>query len=340
MLTLSACMFTSCGDDEEDEPFGGGGSSEYISFGGSLSQFPMTGGNQTLIVTSGGPIVSWNSTQDWAWATLNGSSVTVSTGINTTGRSRNASITFSNSSGDEYVMSVFQRGDSQSDPGGNNPGGGDNPGGDNPGGGNNPGGSNSAPAAPQNLRVTEIGSAALPNCILRWDDSQGATKYIIYRSTSSSGSFSQIGTSEYSSYSDQTIRVGNVYYYKVKASNSYGTSDFSNVAECNFKDSRKPGPANIRSARASGGKIYVSWSIPTDASYGEPTSGRLLVLEPSSGETCEIETFSARTTSTSFAYGMWVNSYDTVKFGIELINDYGSSIKEIWYNTSTDQFIY
>ncbi|MBQ6892814.1 MAG: hypothetical protein IJN48_01290, partial [Clostridia bacterium] len=53
----------------------------------------------------------------------------------------------------------------------------------------------------------------------------GASGYIIYRSTSASGSYSQIGTTTSKTYTDTTTKVGTTYYYKVKqyVSNAYGS---------------------------------------------------------------------------------------------------------------------
>ncbi len=53
----------------------------------------------------------------------------------------------------------------------------------------------------------------------------GATGYIIYRSTSSDGTYSEIGTTKSTTYTDTTGKVGTTYYYKVKQykANAYGS---------------------------------------------------------------------------------------------------------------------
>ncbi len=54
-----------------------------------------------------------------------------------------------------------------------------------------------------------------------WSKVTGANGYEIYRSTSKSGTYSLIGTSKSTSYTDKTAKVNQTYYYKVKAANGY-----------------------------------------------------------------------------------------------------------------------
>jgi kumamolisin len=83
-----------------------------------------------------------------------------------------------------------------------------------------------APSAPQNLKAT-AGSASVA---LSWTASALATKYVVYRGTSSAaGSMTAISTATTNSYTDSNLSNGTTYYYAVKASNSAGSSDFSTV---------------------------------------------------------------------------------------------------------------
>ena len=87
-------------------------------------------------------------------------------------------------------------------------------------------GSGSAPPAPKFVRATD------GNCnsvTVTWRASNGATGYQIWRgTTTSSSSAVQIGTSSTLSFVDTTPFPGATYYYWVKATNSCGTSGFSN----------------------------------------------------------------------------------------------------------------
>ena len=52
---------------------------------------------------------------------------------------------------------------------------------------------------------------------LKWTAVEGAEKYVVYRSTSSSGEYTEIGTTSKTSFTDKTSNTGKKYCYKVKA---------------------------------------------------------------------------------------------------------------------------
>jgi kumamolisin len=81
------------------------------------------------------------------------------------------------------------------------------------------------PSAPQNLSAT-AGNAKVT---LNWTASTSATQYLVYRRTSSYGSFSQIATTSGASYVNSNLTNNTTYYYYVKASNSAGTSAASST---------------------------------------------------------------------------------------------------------------
>ncbi len=62
-----------------------------------------------------------------------------------------------------------------------------------------------------------------------WAASSGATSYTVYRATSPRrlARKTSLGTTSGTSFNDTTATPGKTYYYYVKASNTYGTSDFS-----------------------------------------------------------------------------------------------------------------
>ena len=84
--------------------------------------------------------------------------------------------------------------------------------------------SGSAPTAPTlNTPVASSGKVALT-----WSAPTGATRYTLLRSTTSGSEASYKTGLTSASYNDTSVTNGTTYYYKVTASNSFGTSPLSN----------------------------------------------------------------------------------------------------------------
>ena len=64
---------------------------------------------------------------------------------------------------------------------------------------------------------------------LTWNAVAGATSYEVYRSTSQSGTYSLLGTTAATSYTNTGAVAGTTYYYKVKAICGNGASAYSNI---------------------------------------------------------------------------------------------------------------
>ena len=87
----------------------------------------------------------------------------------------------------------------------------------------NPG---TAPSLPTNVSATD---GTYTNKIqVTWTASSGATSYTVYRSIFRQSVKIPLGTITGTSFDDTSASPGRIYYYWVKASNSYGTSGFSN----------------------------------------------------------------------------------------------------------------
>lgn len=196
---------------------------------------------------------------------------------------------------------------------------------DNTGGNNQGGGSTSQkPSVPTGLSGSWGGPAAYPYVSLSWNSVSNATSYIIYRSSSASGSYSQIGESTYASYMDQNVSIGKTYYYKVKASNNAGTSDYSSYASVTIEDQRTPGPVTYGNCTATSTQITLRWSVPTDPSYGKPTKFILRLYEPTYNTWVDAQELSGTATSATFNFGMWIDSSGYVKCAIISYNENGS----------------
>ncbi|PWI49348.1 hypothetical protein CEE45_02095 [Candidatus Heimdallarchaeota archaeon B3_Heim] len=85
------------------------------------------------------------------------------------------------------------------------------------------------PSPPLNLSITsDTTQIVLTWTIPQTDSGYTITEYIIYRSSISGGSYSNLATTSELSYIDTTVLAGNTYYYVVTAINSIGESEVSN----------------------------------------------------------------------------------------------------------------
>ena len=96
------------------------------------------------------------------------------------------------------------------------------------------------PAAPANLTaVSPNNSGAKKSQVtLIWDDNADDEQvYHIERSTDASGGFVEIGTAaaDATTYQDQAVESRTTYFYRVRASNAGGYSDYSNTAAVTVK---------------------------------------------------------------------------------------------------------
>lgn len=150
---------------------------------------------------------------------------------------------------------------------------------DNPGGGG--GNTEPVPSAPTNLTAEQAGPKAYAYVALSWDYNSSADHYVVYRSTSSSGTYSKIGTTYSYNYSDENIVDKKTYYYKVTAANSSGQeSGFSNVASVTIDKTivESPAPPTIKTAKASnnGTTLTITWDYVVNGAHSAPTEVTLV----------------------------------------------------------------
>ena len=81
-----------------------------------------------------------------------------------------------------------------------------------------------APAAPTGL----VATAGITQVTLSWTPSTAATSYQIQRGTATGGPYTTVGISPGSTYTDSGLTKGTTYYYVVTATNTGGTSAYSN----------------------------------------------------------------------------------------------------------------
>ncbi len=92
---------------------------------------------------------------------------------------------------------------------------------------------------------------------LSWDAVDNAASYAVYRSTSKTGTYSRLGTTEADFFLDTTGAIGTTYYYKVKAlaGSDDGNSSYSNCVTGSSQYAREL----KLSVTLSGGKPQLAW---------------------------------------------------------------------------------
>jgi hypothetical protein len=80
------------------------------------------------------------------------------------------------------------------------------------------------PSTPRNVSASTNNTTSIR---VSWNPVQDADKYVISRSTSSSGYYSTVKETSSSSWTDYGVDMARKYYYKVKAKNEAGSSNYS-----------------------------------------------------------------------------------------------------------------
>ena len=121
--------------------------------------------------------------------------------------------------------------------------------------------------------VTSGNNAATGKVTLKWNAIEGATKYEIWRATSSKGTYTRMYTTVYTSYTNTSSYAGYTYYYKVKAicgTNTEANSGFSSVkkrtcdcARPNVKISLKNGDPRLTWDKVDGASSYTIYRATT-----------------------------------------------------------------------------
>jgi fibronectin type 3 domain-containing protein len=123
------------------------------------------------------------------------------------------------------------------------------------------------PLPPQNVQASD---GTFSNRIrITWSASVGASYYELYRSDVPGADFLRIAQLSTTSYDDQGIVLGRTYYYKVKACNSYGCSDFSE-ADAGFAAASAPGaPQNVQASDGTySDRVRITWDpVPGASRY-------------------------------------------------------------------------
>jgi fibronectin type 3 domain-containing protein len=119
-----------------------------------------------------------------------------------------------------------------------------------------------APAAPTGLQAT----AASTQVSLSWNASTGATSYHVKRSTTTGGSYTQVGAPASTSFTDTGLANGTKYFYVVSAVNSAGES--ANSSEVNGTPTaplQTPAAPTGLGATAGNAQVSLTWTASSGA---------------------------------------------------------------------------
>ena len=119
-------------------------------------------------------------------------------------------------------------------------------------------------AAPT-VKATYMGASGKP--YLRWNAVANASQYEVYRATTKSGTYTLLGTTTATSYTDNKAGSGYTYYYKVKALAANGIeSDYSAVVAGICHCAKPTVKATYMGAT---GKPYIRWNAVANVSKYE-----------------------------------------------------------------------
>ncbi len=119
-----------------------------------------------------------------------------------------------------------------------------------------------APAAPTGLNAT---AASQTQINLSWNASSGATSYILEQSVNGSTGWGQVYSGPATSYSNTGLTANTTYYYRIKASNSGGTSAYTSNSSTTTLPNAPATPTGLSATAASQTQINVGWSSVSGA---------------------------------------------------------------------------
>ncbi len=171
------------------------------------------------------------------------------------------------------------------------------------------GGTCTPPAAPAGLTATASGTTGIN---LSWGAVAGATEYRIYRSTTSGGPYTQVGTSATTSFADSGLTCNTAYHYVVRAFAGCESIN-SNQASATTGACDPGGPCTAATLYTNGFESatgLAGWTKGSFVAFGSTTSWR------------GVQTCTARTGTRVFRYGglACTDNYGSGNFNYAQIN--------------------
>ena len=126
---------------------------------------------------------------------------------------------------------------------------------------------------------------------IKWTAVAGASQYEVYRSGSKDGTYTLLGTTTATNYTDSKANAGYTYYYKVKAISEVKSAADSSLSAAVAVTCRCARPVVTPDYLTSTGKPYIKWAAVAGASQYE------VYRSDSSNGTCE---YVGTTTATNY----------------------------------------
>jgi uncharacterized protein (TIGR02145 family) len=127
-------------------------------------------------------------------------------------------------------------------------------------------GSQSDAVSATTLPVAPTGVTAAANSAtsitIGWSSVTGATSYRVYRSSTASGTYEEVGTSTSTTYTDNDLSGGTAYYYRISGYNSGGEGSQSSYATAT---TRVGIPTGVKVEISGTRSITIGWSSVTGA---------------------------------------------------------------------------
>lgn len=183
------------------------------------------------------------------------------------------------------------------------------------------------PAAPKSVKAT---AKSTTSAAISWKSVNNVTGYIVYRSTSKTGTYKKVGTTTTTDYTDKGLTKGKTYYYKVASYvNSNGKQIVSSYSSIVSVKAAAPAPATISASKAKSGAAKITWGKSTGA-----TGYEVFMATSSSGKYTKIATITKASTvsytksglTAGKTYYFKVRAYTTVN-GKKIYSSYTKVVK-------------